>query len=113
MRVGADDGRDLPSVEETIESTSTRTSSDVISQAALVGALLNRSKVLSSKGEKNDSAMSFSAEPVTLRSMSSTRPLFFLSLAHALDTHARHVLEAKRMASHTRSDEMRLGSGRR
>jgi len=94
MRFGADDGMDLSSAEETIDSTSA--SSDVTSQAALAGALLNKSKILSSKGQ-HDSAMSFSIEAVTfLRRMSSTRPVFSLFLAHGLDTHARHLLELKR-----------------
>ncbi|KAH9964229.1 hypothetical protein BC827DRAFT_1189776 [Russula dissimulans] len=94
VRPGAADDTDLYWAEETIEST--RMSSDMISQAALAGALLAKSKILSSKGQ-NDSAMSFSAEAVTLlRSVSSTRPAFSLFLAHALDTHAHDLSEANR-----------------
>ena len=94
MRFDAEDGMDLAATEETIELT--RTSSSSISQMALAGALLNKSKILSSRGQ-NEAVIPFSAEAVTLlRDMSSTRPAFSLFLAHALDTHAHHLSEANR-----------------
>ena len=92
MRFDAEDGMDLSTTEETIKLT--RTSSDIISQTALAGALLNKSKILSSGGH-NEAAVSFSAEAVTLlHGMSATRPVFSLFLAHALDNHARILLQA-------------------
>lgn len=92
MRFDAEDGMDMSTTEETIKLT--RTSSDAISQTALAGALLNKSKILSSGGQ-NDAAISFSAEAVTLlHGMSATRPVFYLFLAHALDNHARILLQA-------------------
>ena len=94
MRFDAEYGTDLAATEETIELT--RTSSSSISKTALAGALLNKSKILSSRGQ-NEAAIPFSAEAVTLlRDMSATRPTFSLFLAHALDTHAHHLLEADR-----------------
>ncbi|KAF8506590.1 hypothetical protein F5888DRAFT_1643628 [Russula emetica] len=92
MRFDAEDGMDLSTTEETIKLT--RTSSDAMSQTALAGALLNKSKILSSGGQ-NEAAISFSAEAVTLlHGMSATRPVFSLFLAHALDNHARILLQA-------------------
>lgn len=92
MRFDAEDGMDLSTTEETIKLT--RTSSDAISQTALAGALLNKSKILSSGGQ-NEAAISFSAEAITLlHGMSATRPVFSLFLAHALDNHARILLQA-------------------
>jgi tetratricopeptide (TPR) repeat protein len=92
MRFDAEDGTDLSATEETIKLT--RTSSDAVSQTALAGALLNKSKILSSGGQ-NEAAISFSAEAVTLlHGMSATRPVFSLFLAHALDNHARILLQA-------------------
>jgi tetratricopeptide (TPR) repeat protein len=94
MRFDAEDGMDLSTTEETIGLT--RTSSDSISQTALAGALLNKSKILSSRGQ-NEAAIPFSAEAVTLlRGMSATRPVFTLFLAHAFDSHAHHLSEAGR-----------------
>ena len=93
-RIGTDDNTGMEMAEETIELS--RTSSDANTQAMLAGALLAKSKVLSSTGQ-NDVAPSISAEAVTvLRSMSATRPVFSLFLAHALDTHAHHLSEANR-----------------
>lgn len=92
MRFDAEDGMDLSTTEETIKLT--RTSSDAIAQMALAGALLNKSKILSSGGQ-NEAAIPFSAEAVTLLyGMSATRPFFSLFLAHALDNHARILLQA-------------------
>ena len=94
-RVGDDDDMALSMAEEVIDLT--RTSSDGLSQTLLAGTLLDRSKILSSSGQ-NDAALSSSVEAVTiLRSMSSTRPVFSLFLAHALDTHAHNLLEANRI----------------
>jgi tetratricopeptide (TPR) repeat protein len=94
MRFDAEDGMDLSTTEETIKLT--RTSSSLISQMALACALLNKSKILSSKGQ-NEAAIPFSDEAVTLlRDMSATRPAFSLFLAHSLDTHAHHLSEANR-----------------
>jgi tetratricopeptide (TPR) repeat protein len=94
MRFDAEDGMDLSTTEETIKLT--RTSSDVISQTALAGALLNKSKILSSGGQ-NEAAISFSTEAVTLLyAMSATRSVFSLILAHALDNHARILLQANK-----------------
>ncbi|KAI0003778.1 hypothetical protein BJV74DRAFT_486607 [Russula compacta] len=93
-RIGTDDDMALSMAEETMELT--RPLFDARSQAVLVGALLNKSKILSSRGQ-NDIAISVSAEAVTLlRSISTTRPVFTLFLAHALDTHAHHLSEANR-----------------
>jgi hypothetical protein len=94
MRFGSDDGTDLSTTEEMIERT--RTSSDAIFHTALSGALLNKSKILSSR-RQNEATIPFSAEAVTLlHGMSATRPVFSLFLAHALDTHAHHLSEANR-----------------
>ncbi|KAI0003649.1 hypothetical protein BJV74DRAFT_476929 [Russula compacta] len=93
-RIRVDDDMALSMAEETIELA--RTSLDASSQTVLAGALLNKSKVLSLRGQ-NDTALSFSAEAVTLlRGMTVTRPVLALFLAHALDTHARHLSEANR-----------------
>ena len=93
-RIGDDDDMALSMAEETMELT--HSSSDGSSQTVLVGALLNRSKILSSRGE-NDTAVSTSAEAVTLlRSISTTRPVFTLFLAHALDAHAHNLFKASR-----------------
>jgi tetratricopeptide (TPR) repeat protein len=94
MRFDAEDGTDLSTTEKTIELT--RTSSDSIPQMALACALLNKSKILSSRGQ-NEAAIPFGAEAVTLlRGMSTTRHVFSLFLVHALDTHAHHLSEANR-----------------
>jgi tetratricopeptide (TPR) repeat protein len=93
-RIGGDDSMGMEIAEQTIEST--RTASDANSQTVLAGALLAKSKILSSGGQ-NDAASAVSAEAVTLlRSLSAARPVFSLFLAHALDTHAHHLSEAKR-----------------
>jgi len=93
-RVGIDNDTGMEMAEETIELG--RASSDAISQTVLAGALLAKSKILSSTGQ-NDTALTTSAEAVTvLRSMSEARPVFSLFLAHALDTHAHHLSEADR-----------------
>ena len=93
-RIGIDNDMGMETAEETIEYS--RASSDADSQTVLVGALLAKSKMLSSAGQ-NDAASTISAEAVTiLRSMSAARPVFSLFLAHALDTHAHHLSSANR-----------------
>ena len=93
-RIGIDDDTGMEMAEETIELS--RMSSDANTQTMLAGALLAKSKILSSTGQ-NDAAPAISAEAVTvLRSMSAARPVFSLFLAHALDTHAHHLSEANR-----------------
>jgi tetratricopeptide (TPR) repeat protein len=95
-RIGTDDDTALSMVEEAIELT--RTSSDASSQTVLAGALLDKSRILSPRGQ-NDASVPLSAEAVTLlRSMSATRPVFSLFLAHALDVHAHNLFEAGRGA---------------
>ena len=93
-RIGADNAMAMSMADETIDLT--RMSLDANSRTVLAGALLAKSKALSSK-HQNDVASAVSAEAVTLlRSMSVTCPVFSLFLAHALDTHAHHLLEANR-----------------
>jgi tetratricopeptide (TPR) repeat protein len=93
-RIGADDDMAVSMADETIDLI--RMSLDTNSQTVLAGALLAKSKALSSK-DQNDTASTASAEAVTLlRSMSATRPVFSLFLAHALDTHAHHLSQANR-----------------
>jgi len=93
-RIGIDNDTGMEMAEETIELG--RTSSDAMSQTVLAGALLAKSKILSSTGQ-NDAAPAISAEAVTvLRSLSEARPVFSLFLAHALDTHAHHLSGANR-----------------
>jgi len=92
MRFDAEDGMDMSTAEEAVKLT--HTSSDTVSQTILAGAVLNKSKILSSRGQ-NEAALPFSTEAVTLfRGMRDTRPVFSLFLAHALDNHARILLEA-------------------
>ena len=94
MRFDAEDGTGFSTTEETIELT--RKLSGFISQMAVAGVFLNKSKLLSLRGQ-NEAAISFSAEAVTLfRDMAATRPVFSLFLAHTLDNHAHHLLEANR-----------------
>ena len=91
-RIGADDDMAQHMADETIDPT--RISLDANSQTLLAGALLAKSKALSSK-DQNDAASTISAEAVTLfRYMSLERPVFSLFLAHALDTHAHHLMGA-------------------
>jgi len=95
-RIGADNDMARSMADETIDST--RMSLDAHSQTVLAGALLAKSKALSSK-HLNDAASTVSAEAVTLLRyyMSvARRPVFLLFLAHALDTHAHHLSEANR-----------------
>ena len=92
--IGTDDDMATSMADETIDST--RMSLDVNSQIVLAGALLAKSKALSSK-DQNDAASTVSAEAVTLlRNMSMARPVLSLFLAHALDTHAHHLSGADR-----------------
>jgi tetratricopeptide (TPR) repeat protein len=92
--MGADEDMALSMAEETIKFG--RTSSDADTQAVLAGALLNQSKILLSRGQK-DAAVSVSAEAVTIfRAMSTTRSVFSIFLAHALDIHALHLSEVNR-----------------
>ena len=94
-RIGDDNDLATSMADEAIDST--RMSSDANSQTVLVGALLAKSKSLSSK-DQNDAASTVSAEVLTLlRNMSVARPVFSLFFAHALDTHAHHLLGAKRI----------------
>jgi tetratricopeptide (TPR) repeat protein len=94
MRFSADDGMNLSTIEDTIKRT--RALSNALSQTVLSCALLYKSKILSSRGQ-NEAAISFSAEAITLlRSMTATRPIFSLFLAHALDNHAHQLSEANR-----------------
>ena len=94
MSFGTDDGMNLSTIEETIERT--RASSNALSETVLSCALLYKSKILSSRGQ-NEDAISSSAEAITLlRSMTATRPIFSLFLAHALDNHAHQLSEANR-----------------
>jgi hypothetical protein len=73
-----------------------RASLDTNSKVVLAGALLTKSKILSSKGQ-NDPAYAISAEAVTLfRSASVDRHAFSLLLAHALATHSHQLSEANR-----------------
>jgi len=91
-RIGADDDMATSMADETIDPT--RMSLDANSQTVLVGALLAKSKALSSK-DQNDAACTVSAEVVTLlHNMSG--PVFSLFFAHALDTHAHHLSGANR-----------------
>ncbi|KAI0257037.1 hypothetical protein BJV78DRAFT_1159764 [Lactifluus subvellereus] len=93
-RIEADEDLALSTAEEAIELS--RGSSDADSQAVLAGALLTKSKILSSKGQ-HEAACPISAEATTLlRTLSAGRSLFSLFLAHALDTHANHLSEANR-----------------
>ena len=95
-RIGADDDMGLEMAEELISLTCM--SSDADSQTVLAGALLVKSKILSSR-EDNDIASAISAEVVMLlRRMSAALPVFTLFLAHALDVHAHHLSEAMRKA---------------
>jgi tetratricopeptide (TPR) repeat protein len=93
-RIGDDDDTALSMAEEAIELT--LTSSDASSQTVLVGAFLNKSKILSSRGQ-SEAALSFSDQAVTLlRRISSARPVFSLFLAHALDIHSHNLSDANR-----------------
>ena len=93
-RIGADNSMAVSMADETIDSI--RMSLDANSQTVLAGALIAKSKALSSQ-RQNDAASTVSAAAVTLlRSMSVARPVFSLFLAHALDTHAHHLSEADR-----------------
>jgi tetratricopeptide (TPR) repeat protein len=73
-----------------------RVSLDTNWKVVLAGALLVKSKILSSNGQDDD-AVSMSAEAVTLfRLASIDRPVFSLLLAHALFTNSLHIPEASR-----------------
>ena len=70
---------------------------DANSKVLLAGALLAKSKILSSNGQ-NDIACSLSTEAVTLfRTASADRHVFSLLLAHALFTNSRQHLKANRI----------------
>jgi tetratricopeptide (TPR) repeat protein len=84
----------LSEAEKAIEAS--RATSDGNSKVVLAGALLTKSKILSSQGQTNDS-YAISAEAVTLfRSVSVDRHAYSLLLAHALDTHSRQLSEVNR-----------------
>ncbi|KAH9960764.1 hypothetical protein BGW80DRAFT_923476 [Lactifluus volemus] len=93
-RIGADDELALSTNEEAINLS--RGSSDADWQTTLAGALLIKSKILSSM-KQDEAACPFSAEAINLlRTLRIERPLFSLFLADALDTHAHHLSEANR-----------------
>ena len=95
-RIGDDDDTALSAADETIELS--RTSSDVDTQIVLAGALLTKSKILSSKGQ-DGAAWPVSAEATTLlRTIRVKRPVFSLILAHALDIHSHHLMKVDRGA---------------
>ena len=84
----------LSEADKVIEAS--RGSTDRNSKVVLAGALLTKSKILSSNGQ-NDAACSISAEAVTLfRTASADRRVFSLLLAHALFTNSHHFSEANR-----------------
>ena len=84
----------LAMADKAIEAS--RTSPDASSKVVLAGALLAKSKILSSNGQ-NDIACSLSTEAVTLfRSASRDRHVFSLLLAHALFTNSHQLSEANR-----------------
>ncbi|KAI9452571.1 hypothetical protein BJY52DRAFT_907300 [Lactarius psammicola] len=89
-----DSDRALSEADKVIEAS--RASLDADSKVVLAGALLTKSKILSSKGQ-NDPAHAISAEAVTLfRSVSVDRPVFSFLLAHAIATHSHQLSEANR-----------------
>ena len=84
----------LSEADKAIEAS--RGSTDGNSKVVLAGALLTKSKILSSNGQ-NDAACSISAEAVSLfRTASADRRVFSLLLAHALFTNSHHFSEANR-----------------
>ena len=84
----------LSEADKAIEAS--RASLDANSKVVLAGALLAKSKILSSNGQ-NDTACSISTEAVTLfRSASVDRHVFSLLLAHALFTNSHQLSEANR-----------------
>ena len=84
----------LSEADKAIEAS--RASMDANSKVVLAGALLTKSKILSSNGQ-NDAACSISAEAVALfRSASVDRRVFSLLLAHALYPHSKQLSEANR-----------------
>ena len=96
MRIGTDDDTALSAADDAIELS--RASSDVDTQTVLAGALLTKSKILSSKGQ-DGAAWPVSAEATTLlRTIRIERPVFSLILAHALDIHSHHLMKADRGA---------------
>ncbi|KAI9454174.1 hypothetical protein BJY52DRAFT_774510 [Lactarius psammicola] len=84
----------LSEADKAIEAS--RASLDANSRVVLAGALLTKSKILSSKGQ-NDPAFAISSEAVTFfRSASVDRPVFSFLLAHAIATHSHQLSEANR-----------------
>ena len=84
----------LAEADKAIEAS--RASLDANSKVVLAGALLAKSKILSSNGH-NDIACSLSTEAVTLfRTASVDRHVFSLFLAHALFTNSHQLSEANR-----------------
>ncbi|KAH8992500.1 hypothetical protein EDB92DRAFT_576512 [Lactarius akahatsu] len=84
----------LSEVDRAIEAS--RASLDANSRVVLAGALLTKSKILSSKGQ-NDPAYAISTEAVTLfRSASVDHPVFSFLHAHALFTHSHQLSMANR-----------------
>ncbi|KAH9065653.1 hypothetical protein EDB87DRAFT_870053 [Lactarius vividus] len=87
---------DLALLEADKAIEASRASSDANSRVVLAGALLTKSKILSSKGQ-SDPAYAISAEAVTLfRSASVDHPVFSFLHAHALFTHSHQLSEANR-----------------
>ncbi|KAI9444708.1 hypothetical protein H4582DRAFT_838205 [Lactarius indigo] len=88
--------RDLALSEADKAIEASRASLDANSKVVLAGALLTKSKILSSKG-KNDLAYAVSAEAVALfRSASADRPVFSFLHAQAISTHSHQLSEANR-----------------
>ena len=84
----------LAAADKAIEAS--RVSMDANSKVVLAGALLTKSKILSSR-RQNDAACSISAEAVTIfRSASVDHHVFSLLLAHTLSTHSLQLVEANR-----------------
>ena len=87
-------GLALSAADKAIEASFT--SSDANSKLVLAGALLTKSRILSSRGQ-NDTAYSISAGAVTLfRRASVDNHVFSLLLAHALSIHSYQLSKANR-----------------
>ena len=88
----------LSVAEEAIDHCHGRTQLDLNFRAVLAGALLTKSKILSTKGQ-HDKAYALSSQAVDLlRVIRAERPVFSLILAHALDTYSHQLLGANRDA---------------
>ena len=88
----------LSVAEEAIDHCHGRTQLDLNFRAVLAGALLTKSKILSTKGQ-HDKAYALSSQAVDLlRVIRVEMPVFSLILAHALDTYSHQLLGANRDA---------------